>query len=191
VPTSSEGNTARQTAGQTRPATPPPGAAEPTPSAPLPARTEAARTAAPDTAGRAGQTLSTHKPFEPKTGRESLYAGLKEGFNVMAGNMETDGIVAHVTGQKQSGEGYALEVLGGVLGGVRQGFFHALPVGERFGYRNQPENSPEILRWLSSTPLAWSYYAMYLTTKTAIMNGINGQTTPTELNLPHGDQEHP
>jgi hypothetical protein len=108
---------------------------------------------------------------------------LKEGFNIMIGNMETDGIVAHVTGQQQSGEGYALEVLGGFIGGARQGLFHALPVGERFGYRNQPDGSPGILRWLSSTPLAWSYYGIYLTGKGAIMNAINGQTTPTELDL--------
>ncbi|MGW3635826.1 WXG100 family type VII secretion target [Streptomyces sp. NPDC005122] len=161
-------------------------APHPNPRAPESVRLQTPPGASTEPGPPAGHTLprrpSPNKPFEPKTGRESLYAGLKEGFNTMIGNMEMSGIVAHVTGQQQSGKDYALDALSGIFGGTRQGLFHVLPVGERFGYRNQPEGSPSVLRWISSTPLAWSYYGIHLTSKTAIMNAINGQTTPTEIN---------
>ncbi|MGW7674450.1 hypothetical protein ACWGJX_46645 [Streptomyces sp. NPDC054775] len=126
-------------------------------------------------------TPSVHRPFEPKTGRESLYAGMKEGFNIVIGNMEMDGIVSHVTGRKTQPDDFAFEVVGGVLGGTRQGLFHYLPVGERWGYHRQPENSPSILRYLAGTPLSWSYYGMYMTSKEAIMNALHGHTTPTQI----------
>ncbi|MDX2709862.1 WXG100 family type VII secretion target [Streptomyces sp. PA03-6a] len=129
----------------------------------------------------AAERAAMHKGFEPKTGRQSLYAGLKEGFNIFLGNVETNAIVAHINHKERNGEAYALELLGGFLGGLRQGLFHGLSVGERFGYRNELPDSPSVMRWLASTPLSWSYYGMYLTGKEAILHGISGEMTPTQI----------
>ncbi|SEO88081.1 hypothetical protein SAMN05216267_105024 [Actinacidiphila rubida] len=161
-------------------------APEPVPSEPPfaglgPTSSRGSAAESPSDATDSESIASPYRPFEPKRARESLYAGVKEGINIAVGNMELDGIVAHVTGNKTSGSGYALELLGGFLGAARQGLFHYLPVGERFGYRNQLEGSPTLLRYYASTPISWAYYGMYLADKEAIMNAIRGGTTKTEL----------
>jgi hypothetical protein len=138
---------------------------------------------APDIREAPGDNIAPkHEKFDPKTGRQSLYAALKEGFNITIGNMEMDGILAHISGDRPDAKQYGFEILGGLLGGVRQGFFHYLPTGERFGYRGQKEGVPQIIYYYTSTPLSWSYYGAYLTTKQAVMDALNGTQTPTELN---------
>jgi hypothetical protein len=91
-------------------------------------------------------------------------------------------VIEEVTGQDLSAKEFGVNIaLGGVMAGTRQGLFHHLPVGERFAYLNQPENVPAIQRWIASTPITWSFYAMYFTLKDALNNAIFEMPTPTEL----------
>ncbi|WP_405914853.1 WXG100 family type VII secretion target [Streptomyces sp. NBC_00728] len=126
----------------------------------------------------------THKPFEPKTPTESVLAGMKEGFNILIGNLQTNAVInyIHHADQQVTGQQFGLQVLGGFLGGFRQSLYHSLPVGERFGYRSELPDQASIMHWLfSAQPVSWSYYSMYLTAKEAILNGASGNTTPTEI----------
>jgi hypothetical protein len=120
--------------------------------------------------------------FVPKTAREALYLALKEGFNTAIGNAALLAVIEQVTGVRLSAKEWAVNLaLSGLMAGTRQGLFHHLPMGEKFGYRNQPTNAPAVERWLASTPITWSYYAMYFTLKDAINNTIFELPTPTEL----------
>jgi uncharacterized protein YukE len=128
------------------------------------------------------------KQFGPKTGRQSLYAGLKEGLNIAVVSVATDASVASAEGKPLSGESLGVDfALGGVIGGVRQGLFHRLPLGERLAYRNQPEGAPGIQRYVANIPISWAYYAAYITLKEGVKNSLHGSLTPTELN-PANDQ---
>lgn len=55
-------------------------------------------------------------------------------------------------------------------------------MGEKWAYRNQPEGGLVINHWLAEIPTSWSYYAMYLTVKDAVKNGVFGGPVYTELN---------
>lgn len=114
--------------------------------------------------------------------REALYSGLKEGFNVTAGNLMTDGVVQHITGVRLTGGEWAFEFLGGALATARHGLYKGIWAGERWAFRNQREGDPAVRRWLSEAPIAWSYYSMYLTAKDAVKSGVFGDPLYTELN---------
>ncbi|MFH8224667.1 hypothetical protein ACH4C2_36625 [Streptomyces sp. NPDC018057] len=120
--------------------------------------------------------------FKGQKFREALYSGLKEGFNVTAGNLMTDGVVQHVTGVHLTVGEWAFELLGGTLATARHGLYKWHWSGEKWAYRNQPESGLIVHRWLSETPISWTYYAMYLTAKDAVRSGVFGDPLYTELN---------
>ncbi|MFJ2478460.1 hypothetical protein ACIOWI_37000, partial [Streptomyces sp. NPDC087659] len=122
------------------------------------------------------------KQFEPKTGRESLYAGLKEVLNTALGNTMTNGVVQHVTGTHLSASQFGIDAaLSGLMAGGRQTIYHWSSMGQQLAYRNIPEGAPASFRWLAETPNSWAYFAAYMTLKDAVKNGIYGKTTPTEI----------
>nr|WP_168720525.1 hypothetical protein [Streptomyces sp. SAT1]ANO42328.1 hypothetical protein A8713_034285 [Streptomyces sp. SAT1] len=140
---------------------------------------------AEDSASSASAEPKPWEKWEPYKGqkfREALYSGLKEGFNVTAGNLMTDGVVQHITGVHLTGGEWAFEFLGGALATARHGLYKGIWVGERWAYRNQREGDPAVKRWLSEAPIAWSYYSMYLTAKDAVKSGVFGDPLYTELN---------
>ncbi|MFE3263636.1 hypothetical protein [Streptomyces sp. NPDC059215] len=138
--------------------------------------------------GRGAEGSSTNSQdapwntFKAQNGREALYSGLKEGINVVLGNFMNDGVVQQITGQRLSSSEWAFELLGGPLVMARHGMYKWSFTGERWAYRNQPENGLIVHRWLSEIPISWSYYAMYMITKDAVKNGIFGVPVVTELN---------
>ncbi|SFF47242.1 hypothetical protein SAMN05216251_115102 [Actinacidiphila alni] len=129
--------------------------------------------------------------YAPKTKREALYSGAKEGLNITLGNLMTDAVVVHVTHHDLTAGQWSFELLGGVFGFARHGLYKALPMGERWAYRNQSEDGRIVNRWLAETPIQWSYFTMYLTAKEAAKNGIFGSTTPTELDPAHKPEADP
>ncbi|MFG2885497.1 WXG100 family type VII secretion target [Streptomyces sp. NPDC048297] len=124
---------------------------------------------------------ATHKGFTPKTWAQSIDAGVTEGVKTVIGNLQTNVAVNHIRNSDQpvTAQQFGLQVLIGTLAGTRQTAFHRW--GEPLGHRNEPSGSPALLRWIASSPISWSYYAMYLTGREGIVNGISGQTTPTEI----------
>ncbi|MER6540327.1 WXG100 family type VII secretion target [Streptomyces sp900105755] len=135
--------------------------------------------------GSPGSTeyLKGHEPYQKKSLGEAVKDGVNEAIFTVVGNLETNAAIAHRNGTdtQLTWEQVGLQALGGTMAGVRQTLFHSLPVGDRFGYRNEPLGSPSLLRWLASAPVSWAYYSMYLTAKEAVLHGIAGQTTPTEI----------
>ncbi|MEU0950284.1 hypothetical protein ABZ379_47790 [Streptomyces canus] len=112
---------------------------------------------------------------------EAVISGLIEGTNVTLGNLMTNGIVQKITGVHLTAGEWAFELLGGGLAFARHGIYKWSAVGEKWAYRNQPEGAPAGNRWINEIPISWSYYAMYLTTKDAVKNGVFNNPVYTEL----------
>ncbi|MFJ5221089.1 WXG100 family type VII secretion target [Streptomyces sp. NPDC088354] len=126
--------------------------------------------------------VSKFSKFEPKSARDSLYSGIKEGINTCLANGMTDGVVQHVTGKSISADGFAIDtLLSGLMAGARTHIYGWSSAGEKFAYKNSPEGSPGTLRWLAETPNSWAYFSAYMTLKEAIKNGMLGNFTPTEI----------
>ncbi|MFF4903048.1 hypothetical protein [Streptomyces sp. NPDC001068] len=124
----------------------------------------------------------TWSTYQEKSLAEAAEAAGQEAFNVIVGNLATDGMVQRVTGQRMTASEWAFELLGGGLAFARHGIYKWSSVGEKWAYRNQPEGGLVINRWLAETPLSWSYYAMYLTAKDAVKNGVFDGVAYSELN---------
>jgi len=130
-------------------------------------------------------TQVTWAPFVPKSVGGSFYAGMvREAINTALGNGATGLIVAGITGEQVDPEQLGLSVgLGGVMAGVRQTLYGALPVGESFSYRGQPEDAPGAQRWFAEIPNQFSYYAMYLAARLGVTEAVIRQPVSTELSL--------
>ncbi|MGW0300140.1 hypothetical protein ACWDYK_26090 [Streptomyces anthocyanicus] len=112
---------------------------------------------------------------------EAVPRAFQEGFNVVTGNLMTNAVLQDLTGVRFTPGEWAFELLGGSLATLRHGIYKWSAVGEKWAFRNQPEGGLVINRWLSEIPISWSYYAMYLTAKDAVKNGVFDHPVYTEL----------